>query len=112
MEFRRVLFRSVFCGSTVMPQTGSNTRPSGVPSSCPPWLPQQPWPPECALCFDSVINRLLPSHNYLRLDTTLESRSEERRVGKECVRPCRSRESTYQSKKNTKQREMRYPNYI
>src|SRR3546814_7053072 len=73
MEFRRVLFRSVFCGSTVMPQTGSTTRPSGVPSSCPPWLPQQPWPPECALCFDSVINRLLPSHNYLRLDTMLES---------------------------------------
>src|SRR3546814_19713128 len=32
-----------------MPQTGSTARPGGVPSPCAPWLPQQPWAPECAL---------------------------------------------------------------
>src|SRR3546814_18809280 len=33
--------------------------------------------------------------------TTLANRSEERRVGKECVRTCRSRWSPYHYKKNT-----------
>src|SRR3546814_16978403 len=32
-------------------------------------------------------------------------RSEERRVGKECVSPCRSRWSPYHSKKNTRRKE-------
>src|SRR3546814_18621121 len=34
-------------------------------------------------------------------------RSEERRVGKECVRTCRSRRSPYNEKKNNRQRIMR-----
>src|SRR3546814_13272114 len=34
-----------------------------------------------------------------------EDRSEERRVGKECVSPCRSRWSPYHSKKNRKRKD-------
>src|SRR3546814_3308900 len=37
----------------------------------------------------------------LRTALTLPARSEERRVGKECVSTCRSRWSPYHSKKNT-----------
>src|SRR3546814_15494650 len=39
-----------------------------------------------------------PSHGLQKVDNYL-GRSEERRVGKECVSPCRSRGSPYHSKK-------------
>src|SRR3546814_13808284 len=40
------------------------------------------------------------SNGETRLACQCQSRSEERRVGKECVSTCRSRWSTYHSKKN------------
>src|SRR3546814_17755868 len=39
-------------------------------------------------------------HHLRQLDPTLRIRSDERRVGKECVRTCQSRWSPYHSKKN------------
>src|SRR3546814_13857331 len=41
--------------------------------------------------------------NWRRLSSRRRMRSEERRVGKECVSTCRSRWSTYHYKKTTKQ---------
>src|SRR3546814_13152391 len=40
-------------------------------------------------------SRLLPSHDTLGLVKAITARSEERRVGKECVSTCRSRWSPY-----------------
>src|SRR3546814_19385736 len=44
----------------------------------------------------------LARHTRSAMITVLEQRSEERSVGKECVRPCRSRRSPYPKKKNKK----------
>src|SRR3546814_20000046 len=45
--------------------------------------------------------RLTVVTDVRRLDFVLDGRSEERRVGKECVSTCRSRWSPYHKKKNT-----------
>src|SRR3546814_13395214 len=53
--------------------------------------------------FISRTFRLLPLHLFmLGVFILLECRSEERRVGKECVSTCRSRWSPYHSKKKKK----------
>src|SRR3546814_12191743 len=46
-----------------------------------------------------VDGAFLPTAKWPRLSRFKEHRSEERRVGKECVSPCRSRWSTDHSKK-------------
>src|SRR3546814_17061037 len=53
------------------------------------WLQEQRLVPDLVLCSPSRRTR-----------ETLEARSEERRVGKECVSTCRSRWSQYTIKKN------------
>src|SRR3546814_11277709 len=57
-----------------------------------------------AKCDDrAVIGHIEGDTFAMVCDTGVAGRSEERRVGKECVSPCRSRWSPYHSKTNTKQ---------
>src|SRR3546814_17231689 len=57
---------------------------------------------------EEIISRgIIPEDQYLRLETYThdlfkQGRSEERRVGKECVSTCRSRGSAYHKKKKKK----------
>src|SRR3546814_16821342 len=51
---------------------------------------------------DFPLLRLKSKHLKMLLMVWLKTRSEERRVGKECVSTCRSRWSPYHSKKNKK----------
>src|SRR3546814_18093763 len=74
------------------------------------WLTGVPFDPEIGTCL--VIAHLLRTGTRRpaigrnkfaveRPEPLLHQRSEERRVGKECVSPCSSRWSSYLSKKNT-----------
>src|SRR3546814_13530816 len=56
------------------------------------FLPGESWP---AIIFN-------PSFPYRLVHTVIAARSEERRVGKECVRTCRSRWSPEHEKKTKK----------
>src|SRR3546814_12018094 len=46
----------------------------------------------------SFAAQLIPASDSTQLETSTRARSEERRVGKECVSTCRSRWSPYHSK--------------
>jgi hypothetical protein len=60
-----------------------------------PRLPARPFPPEEPemTAYRDEVSALAARHD--KLTTELEDRSEERRVGKECRRLCRSRWSPY-----------------
>src|SRR3546814_13366650 len=49
----------------------------------------------------AFMKRFLVSKKYKAISFLIMSRSDERRVGKECVSTCRSRRSPYSKKKNT-----------
>src|SRR3546814_18408933 len=54
--------------------------------------------------LESMGRQMKPDPSTLQLNReTLDKRSEERRVGKECVSTCRSRGSPYHKKKNIQQ---------
>src|SRR3546814_12743108 len=59
----------------------------------------------CALPISSLRHIIELQPDIIKIDRALiadiDGRSEERRVGKECVSTCRSRWSPYHSKKNT-----------
>src|SRR3546814_18024762 len=81
-----------------------------------PWFRLGPWPiyPPPAFffwwfSFDAYAPHIFLTGAYiaasggiLSVIVAIAMRSEERRVGKECVSPCRSRWSPYHSKKKTK----------
>src|SRR3546814_12635268 len=50
-----------------------------------------------------VSNNTSKPHSYYKEDVQINRRSEERRVGKECVSTCRSRWSPYHEKKKKKE---------
>src|SRR3546814_14841478 len=54
--------------------------------------------------IEKAMNAVYTRHGTCEMRNVMAERSEERRVGKECVSTCRSRWSPYHSKKKTKQK--------
>src|SRR3546814_11954304 len=66
-------------------------------------LLQHPGHPEHRLLVEGLAEQLQPERQALRRQPRRDRRTEERRVGKECVSTCRSRWSPFHSKKKKKQ---------
>src|SRR3546814_14260457 len=91
------------CSSDLCPDTPAHWRDPWPfscrrNSSCCPERRAQDWPDTCPAARMSTA----PVAPPMRSNTGIpHERSEERRVGQECVRTCRSRLSQYTSKKQT-----------
>ena len=78
-------------------EKGCESFPSDMRIKVPTYLPYR-YPDLTALCGEAEIENLLGQDllvNPQLIVEVLSDRSEERRVGKECVQPCRSRWSPY-----------------
>src|SRR3546814_14022067 len=111
MEFRRVLFRSDRCITILQPdvsKTGGVTELMRIAAMASGWkIPINPHTCTTSLNMATTIHALASMDNagYFEADVAIENpfrtemtnlpyRSEERRVGKEGVRTCRSRWSS------------------